>query len=145
MQNTNTVTSSNATMTTGDLRKLATARGINITERPMRELRAIAFPQGWIAIDPAKFHTEASYKCALAHEIGHCMTGTFYKINSPVADKERCERAANEYAARLLMPAEAVLSAFQDGQGQLSTLVTRFDVTADFAAMALDFYGMEAQ
>lgn len=130
-------------MTTGDLRKLAAARGINIDERPMRALRAISFPQGWIAIDPAKFPTEAAYKCCIAHELGHCLTGSFYKVDSPAADKERCERAANEYAARLLMPAEAVLSAFQDGQGRLSTLAARFDVTADFAAMALDFYGME--
>lgn len=132
-------------MTTGDLRKLAAAQGINIDERPMRELRAISLPQGWIAIDPAKFPTEADYKCVLAHEIGHCLTGSFYKVDSPAADKERCERAANEYAARLLMPAEAVLSAFQDGQGQLSTLAARFEVTAGFAAMALNFYGMEAQ
>lgn len=130
-------------MTTGDLYTIAAAQGIDIDERPMRELRAISFPQGWIAIDPAKYATDAEYKCDLAHEIAHCITSSFYPAGAPAETKAKCERTANQYAARLLMPVEAVYSAFQAGQGQLSTLAARFGVTTGFAAMALDFYGME--
>ena len=131
-------------MTTGDLYTLAAAQGIDIDEIPMRALRAVSFPQGWIAIDPAQFPTEAEYKTTLAHEIGHVARHAFYKADDPTEIKAECERQANQYAARLLMPVEAVYSAFQAGQGQLSTLAAQFGVTTGFAAMALDFYGMEA-
>lgn len=91
-------------MTLHQLYERAYRQHIEIDEVHMRELRAVSFPEGWIAIDPRKFKSEIEFKCILAHEIGHVETGSFYNIYSPFDLKSKCEHKANKRAAEILMP-----------------------------------------
>lgn len=117
--------------------------GIEIDERHMRELQAVSFPEGWIAIDPRRIHDETELKCILAHEIGHIETGSFYNILTPYELKERCEHKANKRAVQILMPAQDVRRAVRRRYRTPWALAEYFDVTQDFAKMALEMYERE--
>lgn len=127
-------------MTLAMLYERASQQGIEIDEVHMRELRAVSFPEGWIAMDRAKFDSDTEYKCELAHEIGHCETGSFYNIYSPYDLKEKCERKANKRAVEILMPFDMLQDAMAHGYNDVDALAEYFDVTTEFAAMALDIY-----
>ena len=127
-------------MTLLQLYERARADGIEIDEIPLRELRAVAFPEGWIAIDPSKFDTQTEFKCELAHEIGHCETDSFYNVFSPYCLREQCEYQANKRAAAILMPYADVVRAVILGCVTVWALADYFDVTETFAQMALRIY-----
>lgn len=130
-------------MTVAQLYAVAADRGIEIDDFPMRELQAISFPEGWIAIDQQKFSNEAEFKCALAHEIGHCATGSFYKIDSPARDKAMSERFANRFAAELLVPLAELKKLMHRGILFNRILTQIFDVTLAFIDMVLDLFEQE--
>ena len=81
----------------------AESEGIEIDEIRTRKISAMSFPDGWIAIDRTKFESEATFKTALAHEIGHVETGSFYRIETPLYTKEKCEYKANKKAVQMLI------------------------------------------
>lgn len=131
-------------MTLEQVYGVAAERGIEIDIVQMKALRAVAFPDGWIAIDRQKFANDIEYKCVLAHEIGHCETNSFYNIHTSVPVKEINERQANRFAAELLVPFSRLRHAIHE----LGILIPRilakmFDVTLDFIAMVLDLYEQE--
>lgn len=130
-------------MTLDQLYARADSDGIEIDDVRMRELRAVSFPEGWIAMDSSKYDSLTEFKCELAHEIGHCETGAFYNIYSPYDLKEKCERKANRRAAEILMPITDVRRALHRGINQPWALAEYFDVTLEFAVMALDIYAEE--
>ena len=130
-------------MTVAQLYAVAADRGIEIDDFPLRELQAISFPEGWIAIDRRKFSNEAEFKCALAHEIGHCATGSFYKIDSPARDKAMSERFANRFAAELLVPLAELKKLMHRGILFNRILIQIFDVTLAFIDMVLDLFEQE--
>jgi len=70
-------------MTLDELYDRAQQQGIEIDNFAMREIVSVSFPENWIAIDTRKIKTRAEEKVILAHEIGHCETGSFYNIHSP--------------------------------------------------------------
>ncbi len=49
-----------------------------------------------IAVNTRHITTAAFEKAALAHEPGHCATDSFYKFNTPVLTRGRCERRADD-------------------------------------------------
>lgn len=127
-------------MTLDQLYERAWSEGIEIDEVPMRELRAMSFPEGWIAMDSSKFASMIEFKCELAHEIGHCETGSFYNIYSPFCLKAQCEHQANKRAAAILMPYREVVEALHLGFVTAWALADYFEVTPEFAEMALGVY-----
>ena len=130
-------------MTLDQLYEIAASRGIEIDDFPMSELRAMSFPEGWIAIDRRKFESETEYKCALAHEIGHCETGAFYNIHTSARVRESLERLANRFAAELLVPLHALKRAMHRGLLFAEILVRIFDVTLEFIRMVLELFERE--
>lgn len=132
-------------MTLDELCVRASGEGIEIDDVRMMELREACFPEGWIAMDGAKYATRTEYKCDLAHAIGHCETGAFYNVYSPYDLKEKCERKANIRAAQILMPLPEVREVLQRGMTDLWALAEHFDVTPDFAEMALGIYADDLQ
>lgn len=127
-------------MTLDQLYKRAYMEGLEIDNVHMRELRAIAFPEGWIAIDYRKFDSETELKCILAHEIGHCETGSFYNVYSPYCLKAQCEHQANKRAAMILMPYRDVVEAIRMGYATIEELADYFEVTIEFAKMSMSIY-----
>jgi Zn-dependent peptidase ImmA (M78 family) len=127
-------------MTLSTLYARIIADGISIDDVRTRELKAAAFPQGWILYDSTRFVSDRELKCVLAHEYGHCKTGSFYNIYSPYDLKEKCEYKANKYAVHMLMPYNEVWRALHKGCWTAWALADYFDVTEDFAQMALNMY-----
>jgi len=113
---------------------------IEIDEIHMRELRAVSFPEGWIAIDRRRYRDDIEFKCDLAHEIGHVETGAFYNIYSPYDLKEKCEYKANKRAAEILMPLDEVREALHRGYATTWALAQYFEVAQEFAEMAMGMY-----
>lgn len=130
-------------MTLDELYEIAASRGIEIDDVPMRGLRAASFPEGWIAVDRRKFSSDTEYKCELAHEIGHCETGSFYNLYTTARVKELNEHHANRFAAELLVPFSELRKAFHRGILFARILARMFDVTLDFINMVLELFEYE--
>ena len=130
-------------MTLDQLYQIAADRGIEIDDVPMRKLKAVSYPEKWIAINRHKFKSETEYKCALAHEIGHCETSSFYNVDARENDRYLNEHHANKYAAELLLPLSDLLHAMHKGVLFSAILARTHDVTREFADMVLELYDQE--
>ncbi len=64
-----------------ELYEIADENAINVDYFPMRQAVSISIPDS-IAIDIDKIETCREEKAVLAHELGHCMTGSFYTIST---------------------------------------------------------------
>lgn len=113
---------------------------IEIDDFPMRQLTAVSFPEGWIALDTAKLKNAAEEKACLAHELGHCATGSFYNVHSPCGLREREETRAARWAIRVLVPEEELLQAVQHGITEPWELAEFFDVPEAFIRKAMAYY-----
>lgn len=80
--------------------------------------------------------TESERKTCLAHELGHCMTGAFYRAYSPLETRSRCEYKANMWMIENLMPKNEVEKAFSMGIVEVWELAEYFGVTEDTVRFA---------
>ncbi len=94
----------------------------------------------YIGIDRRKM-TEAEKTVYMAHEMGHCMTGSFYNRYSRFDVISRHEYRANKWAIKKLVPEDELIEAFENGIIEIWELAERFDVTEDFMKKACEFYG----
>ena len=69
-------------MVLSELYQLAEDNRIEIDYFPMRQAVSLSLPEGFIAMDVDKLMDTADEKACLAHEMGHCLTGSFYNIYS---------------------------------------------------------------
>lgn len=110
-------------MTLLELYDLAEKENIEVDNFPMREATAVSFPKGWIAINKNKKMTVAEEKFHLAHELGHCMTGSFYNIYSQYDVKSRHENRANRWAMEKLIPVEKLKKLYVLDTGSRGSLL----------------------
>lgn len=96
-----------------------------------------------IFLDPDQLNTSAEELCAVAHELGHCMTGSTHQLSSPLDMVERHEYRADKYAIHRILPAQQISEAIQAGYTELWQLAEYFDVTESFLKRALDIYKRE--
>lgn len=127
-------------MTLTDLYIRAENGGIEVDDVPMRELKAVSFPDDWIAIDTGKIDTHAEEKVLLAHEIGHCETGSFYNIHSPFDLKEKRERRAIKRSYEILVPHDQLLEVVACGVTEIWDLAEHFDVPCEFMKNAAEYW-----
>lgn len=93
----------------------------------------------FIAIDPLKIESEADEKVKLAHELGHCKTGSFYNAHSPFDVRTKHERTADKWAISNLIPENELKKACKYCRNRWE-LSEHFGVPEDFMQKALDFY-----
>ena len=86
------------------------------------------------------YDTTADKYVALAHEKGHCDTGSVYCIHTPLITKEQCEARAKRSATYSMMPLDALIAAFEGGCANVFELSEYFEVTEDFMRFALELY-----
>ncbi len=96
----------------------------------------------FIGIDDTAMHTSAEERVHLAHELGHCMTGAFYSMYSPIDNRGYCERKANEYAIKKLVNEDELRKIIKSYNGEIGIweLAEHFDVTEDFMKKAVRYY-----
>ena len=84
--------------------------------------------------------TDAQEKTQLAHEIGHCETGSFYSRYVKVDSRQRHENRADKWAVRRLISADDLDNAVAEGHTELWDLADYFGVTEDFIKKAVCLY-----
>ena len=94
----------------------------------------------FIGIDPKIQDGGVQEKIHLSHEIGHCVTGSFYNIYAAVDSRQRHENRADKWAIRQLIPVDALDDAVAHGVTEFWELAEQFDVAEEFARKAVCYY-----
>ena len=94
----------------------------------------------YIAIDPFKLASTLDEKMKLGHEIGHCMTGSFYNEYATCDIRKKHENCADRWAIEQFISSEDLDAAVADGCTELWQLAECFDVTEDFMKKAVCWY-----
>lgn len=76
----------------------------------------------------------------LGHELGHCLTGSFYNFHAPLDLRQRHENRADKWAIHMLVPVEALDDAVASGHTTLTELAEHFGVTEVFMRKAVCLY-----
>ena len=92
-----------------------------------------------IGIDRSSM-TEAQERTQLAHEIGHCETGSFYSRYVKVDSRQRHENRADKWAIHRLIPSDRLNEAVSQGHTEIWELAEYFEVTEDFMRKAVCYY-----
>lgn len=94
----------------------------------------------YIGMDYTQMDTEATERVHLAHETGHCVTGSFYNIYATNDLRQRHEIRADKWAIRELIPPTELNKAVANGYTELWDLAEYFGVTEDFVKKAICYY-----
>ena len=123
-------------METANLYDIAKQQNIEVLTYPMPQCGSMsvmtAQGQCYIGIDPEIKDGGVQERVHLTHELGHCITGSFYNRYAAIDHRRRHENRADRWAIRLLIPVEALDDAIADGCTELWELADRFGVTEDF-------------
>lgn len=94
----------------------------------------------FIGMDPAIQNGGIQERVHLGHEIGHCVTGSFYNRYAAIDCRQRHENRADKWAIHHLIPVDALDDAVADGCIELWELADRFGVTEEFVRKAVCLY-----
>lgn len=94
----------------------------------------------FVGINPLMIENTADETVKLAHELGHCITGSFYYENSTLDLRSKCERIAEAWSIKKLIPKDELIEAFKCGIIEKWDLAEYFNVTEDFIVKALVYY-----
>lgn len=126
-----------------DLYAYAERRNIDVDWIPMRRATSLSVPLGdryAIALDPWKLGSLAQETVCLAHELGHCETGSFYNQYAALDVRQRHENRADKWAIQHLIPVEELDEAVADGCEDIPALSEHFCVTEDLMRKAVCWY-----
>lgn len=126
-----------------DLYAYAERRNIDVDWIPMRRATSLSVPLGdryAIALDPWKLGSLAQETVCLAHELGHCETGSFYNQYAALDVRQRHENRADKWAIQHLIPVEELDEAVADGCEDIPALSEHFCVTEDLMHKAVCWY-----
>lgn len=130
-------------MTTLRLYHLAERHRIPVLLLPLPECGSLSLQDGTggcsIGLDSGA-QPQAEERVRLAHELGHCLTGSFYNRYAPRDLRQKHENRADKWAIEALIPPEAYQAALDEGCTELWQLAERFEVTEDFARKAVCWY-----
>ena len=93
-----------------------------------------------VGMDPSVRDGGISERVHLSHELGHCLTGSFYNIYAAVDCRQRHENRANKWAIQALIPVEELDDAIALGCTEVWELAERFQVTEDFIRKTVCWY-----
>lgn len=130
-----------------DLYQLAEREGIGIYWFTMESTESLSIMAQdgacAVAMDPWRLRTLAEEKTKLAHELGHCETGSFYNQSAALDVRQKHENQADRWAIQHLIPPGALEEAIADGCAELWQLADYFGVTEDLMrkAVCLHLYG----
>ncbi|SDN14010.1 ImmA/IrrE family metallo-endopeptidase [Acetanaerobacterium elongatum] len=115
---------------------------INFFPLPRSKALSICCDDGscHIAIDPAHITGEADEKVKVCHELGHCITGSFYYESNYCDVYGRHEYRANKWAFKQLIPQDELFSVVERGIVSPWELADYFGVTEGFIRKACDYY-----
>lgn len=123
-----------------DLYAIADKNNISVYHFPLgSSIKSMSVP-GAIGMDADHIETTAEEQTMLAHELGHCVTGSFYTGNSPHELKAQKEYRANKWAVQTLIPFTELSEAFQNDITDPWELAEYFNVSRDFINFTIKYY-----
>lgn len=93
-----------------------------------------------IGMDESLCQEAAKARTHLSHELGHCLTGSFYNIYTPHDIRRRHEVRADKWAIQTLISASALDEAVAGGCTQMWELAEHFGVTEEFMRKAVCYH-----
>ena len=90
-----------------------------------------------VGIDPGLRDGGVQERVHLSHELGHCITGSFYNRYAAIDHRRRHENRADKWAILHLIPVDALDDAIADGCTEIWELAERFGVTEAFIRKAV--------
>lgn len=94
----------------------------------------------YIGMDDSVLDGGVQERVHLAHELGHCVTGSFYNAYATVDHRRRHENRADKWAVRKLVPVDRLDDAVALGCTELWALAEHFGVTESFLKKAVCLY-----
>ena len=127
-----------------DLYRYAENNRIDVDWIPMTRAESLSAPlldsSYAIAIDPWKMETVEKETVCLAHELGHCSTGSFYNRFAALDVRQKHENRADKWAIKKLIPEDELNRAVAGGRTELWDLAEHFGVTIPFMQKAICLY-----
>lgn len=131
-------------MEIGALYDLAKQENIEVIQFPMslNGSMSVMDDKGFcfIGIDESVQDGGAQERVHLIHELGHCVTGSFYNRYAAVDSRQRHENRADKWAIRQLIPVEELDNAVAEGCTEIWELAERFGVTEEFIRKAVCYH-----
>lgn len=93
-----------------------------------------------IGIDPWKIDSVAQETVCLAHELGHCSTGSFYNRWAARDVRQKHENRADKWAIYHTISEDELDEAVAEGYTEIWDLAEHFNVTEDFMRKAICWY-----
>ena len=122
----------------------ARQQNIDVIPFPMKENGSMSIQMDngacIIGMDEGIRDGAAEERVHLGHELGHCVTGSFYNIHAAVDCRRRHENRADKWAIEQLLPVEALDDAIAEGCTELWQLAERFSLTEEFVKKAVCWY-----
>ena len=94
----------------------------------------------YIGMDESVRDGDVQERVHLGHELGHCVTGSFYNIHAAVDCRRRHENKADKWAVQTLIPVEELDNAIAEGCTEVWELAERFGVTEEFIRKTVCYY-----
>ena len=127
-----------------DLYQLASDNDIGIFCFDLGPIGACAIQDAagkcYVAIDPMQLSTTAEEAYRVAHELGHCQTGSFYHKFTPLQTRERCEWRAEKLAMLQLLPLSDINRCVRQGYTEPWEISEQLDVPESLVRKALAYY-----
>lgn len=94
----------------------------------------------YIGMDPGQLDGGTRERVHLSHELGHCVTGSFYNIYAARDCRQKQENRANKWAIEALISVDELDQAIAEGYTEVWELAERFQVTEDFIRKTVCYY-----
>ncbi|MDD4124690.1 MAG: hypothetical protein PHW77_03015 [Eubacteriales bacterium] len=124
--------------------EIAEENNIEIIYASLPLTKCMSMQQGkdnyYIGIDPTYISSSADELVKLAHDVGHCVTGSFYNQYSPLDLRGKHEYNADKWAIKKLVPLNELIQIMRHGCEAVWELAEHFNVTDDFIHKALILY-----
>lgn len=95
----------------------------------------------FIGIDDSQDMTEQELIVHKAHELGHCVTGSFYNRYAKFDVISKHEYRADKWAIKKLVPEDELMKIMDKGTTEVWLLAEKFNVTEAFIVKACELYG----
>ena len=119
--------------------KFAEDNNIKIDSIKSKSLKSLSMPDA-IGINEEKMENNCELKTCLIHEIGHCVTGSFYNAQSKFELRERQEYRADKWAIEKYIPFDELILVLHKGHTEAWSVAEYFEVTEEFVKKAFLFY-----
>jgi len=127
-----------------NLYAFAKQQNIEVFPYPLPQTGSLSFMEDtgecYIGMDDSVRDGDVQERVHLGHELGHCVTGSFYNIHAAVDCRRRHENKADKWAVQTLIPVEELDTAIAEGCTEVWELAERFGVTEEFIRKTVCYY-----